>query len=274
VDERRVDSALDLRRLSIYFGVLIPLYAASVAFFWNSPNREPVFLFVMFAPTAGALAARYLGPGVIQWGKPRWWIFAGLLPTAVALAAYAVGAALGLVRADVPVLGGVLLWAPLTIVSACVSATGEEIGWRGFLWPLLRGRRSFLLSSLIVGVVWWLYHLPLILLGWYGSLSGVAAFTVAIAGFTLFVGALTDRSASVWPSVVAHGGWNALVATGFAGFASGGTRVVVFTGSPVWLGEFGWLAAIAMLLLGGCAAVLQVRQSKRVSPPSIPSRPV
>ena len=93
--------------------------------------------------------------------------------------------------------------APVAILSACLSAVSEEIGWRGFLWPLLRSRRSFLLSSLLVGIVWWLYHLPLILFGWYGTRGGIPAFTVAIAGFTLFVGVLTDRSRALWPSVVA-----------------------------------------------------------------------
>ncbi len=56
----------------------------------------------------------------------------------------------------------------------------------------------------------------LILFGWYGSVGGLPAFTVAIAGFTLFVGVLTDRPASIWPSVMARGSWDALVATSLA----------------------------------------------------------
>ncbi|MGB9373650.1 MAG: CPBP family glutamic-type intramembrane protease, partial [Jiangellales bacterium] len=90
---------------------------------------------------------------------------------------------------------------------------------------------------------------PLILLGWYGSLAGLAAFTVAIAGFTLFVGVLTDRSSSLWPSVVAHGAWNGLVATSFAA-TEGVDRVPAFSGSDALLGEFGWLAAVTMFVLG------------------------
>ena len=90
-----------------------------------------------------------------------------------------------------------------------------------------------------MGLVWWAYHLPLILLGWYGSVSGLAAFTVAIAGFTLFVGVLTDRARAVWPSMLAHGAWNALVATSFAALGGSG-QVPAFAGSPE-LGEFGGL---------------------------------
>jgi membrane protease YdiL (CAAX protease family) len=38
---------------------------------------------------------------------------------------------------------------------------GEEIGWRGFLLPKLLERRGPLVASLVVGVVWYLWHLPL-----------------------------------------------------------------------------------------------------------------
>ncbi len=38
---------------------------------------------------------------------------------------------------------------------------GEEIGWRGFLLPKLLERRGPLAASLVVGVVWYLWHLPL-----------------------------------------------------------------------------------------------------------------
>ncbi len=128
---------------------------------------------------------------------------------------------------------------------------GEESGWRGFLWPLMRQRWSFLVSALVIGAVWWTYHAPLIILGWYGSLAGLPAFTVAIAGVTLFTGVLADRSRAVWPSVIAHGAWNALVATGFA--VAGNASLVAFTGSTFWIGEFGWLAAIASLATGALA---------------------
>jgi membrane protease YdiL (CAAX protease family) len=83
------------------------------------------------------------------------------------------------------------------VIQACVFAFGEEVGWRGFLWPLLRTRFGFLLTALAVGTVWWTYHVPFVFFGWYGSISGLPASTVAIAGFTLFVGVLTDRSRSV-----------------------------------------------------------------------------
>ena len=96
---------------------------------------------------------------------------------------------------------------------------------------------------------------PLILVGWYGTKAGIPAFTVAIAGFTLFVGVLTDRSKSMWPSVLAHGAWNALIATGFAVTTLAGAKLPAFAGSTTWVGEFGWLAAAGSLALGVAATI-------------------
>jgi len=41
------------------------------------------------------------------------------------------------------------------------SALGEEIGWRGYALPRLQAGRSALSASLILGVIWAFYHLPL-----------------------------------------------------------------------------------------------------------------
>ncbi len=203
----------------------------------------------MFAPTVGALLARFVAGGRIQWGRPNWWILAGLVPAVVVLLTYLLGAAIGWYRLDPGVLGLALAMSPISIASACLTAVGEEIGWRGFLWPTVRERAGFWRASLGVGVVWWLYHVPLIFSGWYGSLGGLPAFTVAIVGFVLFVGVITDRARSMWPSVLAHGAWNGLVATSFA-VTAGDVKTPAFSGSDGLLGEFGWIAAVTMFLIG------------------------
>lgn len=249
------------RQLVWYFVGLFVVYGIGLAAFWPPEGQDPnksVFLVLMFAPTVGALLAHWAAGGRIQWGRPNWWVFAGLIPTVAALAAYLFGSVVGLDTENASVLTTALTQAPFAIFSAALSAVGEEIGWRGFLWPTLRVRSSYWRVSVIVGGIWWLYHLPMILFGWYGSVEGLPAFTVTIIGFTLFVGVLTDRSRSLWPSVVAHGAWNALVATSFAA-TEGGESVPAFAGSDALLGEFGWLAAGSMLLVGVIAAVWHMR---------------
>jgi membrane protease YdiL (CAAX protease family) len=50
----------------------------------------------------------------------------------------------------------------LTIILICLftGALGEELGWRGTALPRLQAHWNPLISSLILGVLWGLYHLP------------------------------------------------------------------------------------------------------------------
>jgi membrane protease YdiL (CAAX protease family) len=53
---------------------------------------------------------------------------------------------------------------PLVIsafIMALLSNPWEEVGWRGFALPHLQKRRTALFATLIVGVLWGLWHLPL-----------------------------------------------------------------------------------------------------------------
>jgi len=160
-DNPRTDPSRDRRRLAWYFGGLLVVYTVAVAVFRPRDGGEPndtVFLFVMFAPTVGALLARYLGPGKIQWGRPSWWIFASVIPVLAVLGVTIVGAGFGWYTADFAVLGSALTGSVMALLSSTATAVGEEIGWRGFLWPLLRTRASFLRAALIVAAAWWQLH--------------------------------------------------------------------------------------------------------------------
>lgn len=246
------------RQLAWYFGGLITAYVAFLAIFWPAQGQEPslaLLVCLAYAPLVGALLAHFFGGARIQWGRPNRWILISLIPTVTVLAVYLLASAVGWVTVDTGTLASALIAAPLSIAFASLAASlGEEPGWRGFLWPLLRERWGFLLTSLVVGVIWWAFHVPVILLGWYGDANGLPAFTVAIAGFALFVGVITDRSRAVWPAIIAHGAWNGLAANAFA--ADGASA---FSGGEQLLGEFGWLAAAASLVVGVVATLWHIK---------------
>jgi membrane protease YdiL (CAAX protease family) len=83
------------------------------------------------------------------------------------------------------------MFVPLFIMKFFLDAgLGEELGWRGFLLPRLQSRYNALVSSLIIGVVWGLWHLPLFMLEGmsptyefgqaYGVVSALLAYTVVV----------------------------------------------------------------------------------------------
>jgi len=48
------------------------------------------------------------------------------------------------------------------MILALTDGLGEELAWRGFALPRLLARHNALMASLILGVLWALWHLPLV----------------------------------------------------------------------------------------------------------------
>jgi membrane protease YdiL (CAAX protease family) len=104
---------------------------------------------------------------------PGWYLVAGLLAPAITLLSLGVRALadphfqvapaspLGEMLADLGV-GGVALLFPLLVLGWLPSsALLEEFGWRGLALPLLQGRWNALVSSVLLGLFWGVWHLPL-----------------------------------------------------------------------------------------------------------------
>lgn len=100
---------------------------------------------------------------LIEWRRPQWfWYLIGLAgPPLAMLAALGIHSALGgagLVFNDPAEIYRVI---PIFFLVLIFSVFGEEIGWRGFALPWLQKRFNALQSSLILGFIWALWHLPL-----------------------------------------------------------------------------------------------------------------
>jgi uncharacterized protein len=61
------------------------------------------------------------------------------------------------------ILQGSLLFLPLfLLILTFTDGLGEELAWRGFALPRLLTRYNALVASVVLGVIWALWHLPLL----------------------------------------------------------------------------------------------------------------
>jgi membrane protease YdiL (CAAX protease family) len=178
-------------------------------------NVSLVFgLLALFGPALAAVVAARLAAGSdgvrALWTRTtRWRIrpFYYLAAIGLPLIAYGIGLAayvlLGNQAPDVP--GGI------TIVGLVlfVLVIGEEIGWRGFMLPILLGRMSPMLASGVTGVLWALWHAPLYFLPGMPSVGDpYLAFVAWVIPLTFVLTWLWLRTRSVIVATVAHGSAN------------------------------------------------------------------
>jgi uncharacterized protein len=144
----------------------------------------------------------------------RWWLLIFVLPFAVVSAGVALSILLGgasapaQLRVDgafiarvTPFYIGLMLLAPLL----------EEVAWRGYGQDSLQRRFGLVFSSLILGLVWWFWHLPLFfMVGTYQSGLGVGTvafwdFAVGLVATSLVMTWLYNKTnGSILGAVVYH----------------------------------------------------------------------
>jgi membrane protease YdiL (CAAX protease family) len=91
----------------------------------------------------------------------------------------------------------------LYLVLQLIGATGEEIGWRGLMQPLLETKTGRLAASAATGLVWALWHVQLFTAG-----AAVAlAFVVSTVAFAILLGYMGNGSFWQRVATAAIGHW-------------------------------------------------------------------
>lgn len=142
----------------------------------------------------------------------RWFALAFAFPPAVMLLAVLIDVVLGgsfpapIAVAQIPVL--ILNFALVLLIG---GPLGEELGWRGYAMPALRARMGWPAASLMIGLVWGAWHLPLFfLVGTAQSQMPIPLFMLNIMAGAVVFGWLYERTqGSVLPALVLHMSLNA-----------------------------------------------------------------
>lgn len=149
----------------------------------------------------------------LQWRSFCGWIaFAFVLPLMVMGLAAALQLALGGIMPPSPAMGhGSLVAANFFLIFLVGGPLGEEFGWRGYALPELQASWGWRRASLLLGVMWAVWHLPLFYLaGTPQSQTPVVVFTVStIALSVLFAWFSNCTRQSVCPALVMHTAMNA-----------------------------------------------------------------
>ena len=132
----------------------------------------------------------------------------------------------------------------LTLIEL-LTATGEEIGWRGYMLPRFIDA-GVPRPVLVSGLIWSVWHWPLILLSppvaGMPQIVTASIFLITITSLGSISARLRLETGSIWPSIVLHAAWNACLVEIFNSLTRG-------TDTSLWTGEAGIFVALTTLIV-------------------------
>jgi hypothetical protein len=143
-----------------------------VSWFGPISNSNPLFYLAVYAPSLSGLIVTACADGIpglrdmftrlLRWRVGlRWYLtvllgMPALIVGSALLSGWFDGDPLKFVRGH----WHLALYPMLTSLVLDPGPLGEELGWRGFALPRLLKNRSALSASLILGLIWGIWHLP------------------------------------------------------------------------------------------------------------------
>ena len=169
---------------------------------------------VVTAHEGGRAGLRPLLGRIVHWRvAPNWYGVVLLGPILL----YLVGLALEviLLGGQPPSIGALIGALPKLVIVAVYMvifvALGEEVGWRGYALPALQARYGALVASVILGVLWALWHLPVFFNPdtHYSNLPFVVQLAFQIPVAILFTWVFNSTEGSVLMAILLHAVLNA-----------------------------------------------------------------
>jgi membrane protease YdiL (CAAX protease family) len=167
---------------------------------------------VLVARLRGKAGVRTLLRRLLIWRVGLGWWAAMIALSALSLGAVVVHVLLG---GDSPDVTATIPGAAFLFLFSIFpgSAGGEEVGWRGFALPQLQRGRSALGASVVLGLAWGVWHLPLYLTGAdFRPLSLFAPWVLAaVAASVIYTWIYNGTGGSLLIVVLFHAASNVLL---------------------------------------------------------------
>lgn len=182
----------------------------------------PAILTSTFGPAISAVILTFVVSGksglreffgrIVKWRIGiQFYLAVTLLPLALHLFPYGVAFLLG---SEFPTFTRISFMAALGVFTANFFRSGgqEELGFRGFAQPRLREKFGAISTSVIIGVLWFFWHLPL-----YIWISGTPQFGSSLVNGVIWQVAVTflftwvyDRTGSILMPMLLHASINSM----------------------------------------------------------------
>lgn len=216
-----------------------------------------------------------------KWGSARHHLIAAALPVIYGCAAYffanaaglaefpklqaldEIGKQLGFAALDpaVSMVSTLFLMLTAGLVGNMASALGEEIGWRGFLTPRLTLLIGFFGATLVTGLIWSSWHLPILLFSGYNAggekIYEIMSFMVMITAISGAFAWLRLDSGSLWPAATLHASHNLVLQSILDPLTARGDGAITMTG------EFGVVTAAACIVVCAPFWIAGMRAGRR-----------
>jgi membrane protease YdiL (CAAX protease family) len=193
---------------------------------YTGPFGNAAVLAGVFGPAVSAvIVAWHSGASVRAWARsivrwrvrPQWYLAALAVPVLLTGAVSAVYALLGYSTEPTVLPDRLAAYLPTLIYTALLGGGNEEPGWRGFAPPRLQARYGPVRATLLLGILWVVWHFPLLAAApdtQHGIADGVeltgmvlvTAFQIVCYAFLLTW--LYNRTQSVLLAVILHAGFN------------------------------------------------------------------
>lgn len=222
---------------------------------WDFETPKQLILFLVFrigvyGPLIASLLVTYyffkrdglkdLWRRITKWKiKFKWYLYALLIPVVFNLFAVFAGVLIGIpfdefFKSDIP-----LTFIFLYLFYQIITSGMEEPGWRGFALENLQKKYTAEKSSWILGLIWAVWHYPLMISlylseGIIAIIFSLAGFTIVMIGQTIIYTWFYNNTKSVFIAILYHAWANTATAFILGTVATYNPVIGLFTAIATW----------------------------------------